>query len=63
MGEDDAASVLEQTLKEEKDTDEKLTELSVEINPRTFTGNGSEAETQNGETKVRTRAAEARGSR
>lgn len=57
MGENAAASDLEQTLKEESETDEKLTELPEEINPRAFTGNGSEAESQNGETKVRRRAA------
>lgn len=63
MEENEAASVLEQTLKGEKDTEEKLTELSEEMNSRAFAGNGSEAESQNGETKVRHRAAKGRGSR
>jgi hypothetical protein len=62
MGENEAAGVLEKTLRGEKDTDEKLTELSEEINSRAFTGNGSEAESQNGETKVRQRAAKGRSS-
>ena len=33
LGEDEHASLLEQTLQEEKETDEKLTELAKEINP------------------------------
>lgn len=40
MGEDDAASLLEQTLKEEKETDEKLTILSKQINSEAFQGGG-----------------------
>jgi ferritin-like metal-binding protein YciE len=32
LGEDEAASLLEQTLQEEKETDQKLTELSADIN-------------------------------
>ncbi len=34
LGESDHASLLEQTLNEEKDTDEKLTELAKQINPQ-----------------------------
>ena len=34
LGESEAASLLEQTLNEEKETDEKLTELSEKINPQ-----------------------------
>jgi ferritin-like metal-binding protein YciE len=36
MGESDAASLLQQTLDEEKETDQKLTELSEEINSEAF---------------------------
>ena len=42
MGESEAASLLEQTLNEEKETDRKLTELSEEINPMALRGDGSE---------------------
>ena len=35
LGEDDQLSLLEQTLEEEKQTDEKLTQLAEEINPQT----------------------------
>ena len=34
LGENEASSLLEQTLNEEKDTDEKLTKLSQKINPQ-----------------------------
>jgi ferritin-like metal-binding protein YciE len=34
LGESDQASLLEQTLNEEKETDEKLTELAKDINPQ-----------------------------
>jgi len=43
MGESEAASLLQQTLEEEKETDQKLTELSEQINSEAFDG-GSEAE-------------------
>jgi ferritin-like metal-binding protein YciE len=36
MGESEAASLLQQTLEEEKETDQKLTELSEEINSEAF---------------------------
>src|ERR1700685_125240 len=36
MGESEAASLLQQTLDEEKETDQKLTELSEEINSEAF---------------------------
>ena len=36
MGEDEAASLLQETLDEEKDTDHKLTELSERINSEAF---------------------------
>lgn len=41
LGESDQASLLEQTLEEEKQTDKKLTELSREINPKAGQGAGS----------------------
>jgi len=44
MGEDAAASLLEQTLDEEKETDQKLTDLSEEINLQAFTPDNSEGE-------------------
>jgi ferritin-like metal-binding protein YciE len=42
MGESEAASLLQQTLDEEKETDQKLTELSEEINSEAFS-RGAEA--------------------
>lgn len=42
IGESEAASLLEQTLNEEKETDRKLTELSERINPMALHGDGSE---------------------
>jgi ferritin-like metal-binding protein YciE len=41
LGEDEAASLLEQTLREEKETDQKLTELSTEINQQAAEPAGS----------------------
>jgi ferritin-like metal-binding protein YciE len=38
MGETEAASLLQQTLDEEKETDQKLTELSEQINSEAFSG-------------------------
>jgi ferritin-like metal-binding protein YciE len=38
LGENEHVSLLEQTLEEEKQTDEKLTELASEINPKTVQG-------------------------
>jgi len=55
MGESNAASLLERTLEEEKETDQKLTDLSKEINQEAYqSGTGEE-----GETKPRQRAARA----
>jgi ferritin-like metal-binding protein YciE len=51
----DAALLLEQTLKEEKETDQKLTDLSKEINQEAYQGGTGEE----GETKPRQRAAKA----
>jgi ferritin-like metal-binding protein YciE len=45
MGESEAASLLQQTLDEEKETDQKLTELSEEINSEAFSS-GAEAEAE-----------------
>lgn len=45
MGESEAASLLQQTLDEEKETDQKLTELSEEINSEAFS-RGAEAEAE-----------------
>jgi ferritin-like metal-binding protein YciE len=44
MGESEAASLLQQTLDEEKETDQKLTELSEEINSEAFRGGDAEDE-------------------
>jgi len=42
-----ASLLLRETLQEEKDTDEKLTELASEINASTEEGEGEEIETKN----------------
>jgi ferritin-like metal-binding protein YciE len=63
MGEDEAASILEQTLNEEKETDEKLTELAAEINPQAFAPVETEGEDQAEEAKPRHKAAKAGASR
>ena len=54
MGESNAASLLERTLEEEKETDQKLTDLSKQINQEAYQGGTGE-----GETKPRQRAARA----
>lgn len=56
MGESEAASLLQRTLDEEKETDQKLTELSEEINSEAF---GGGAETEAEETKPRQKTAKA----
>src|SRR6202161_4392344 len=56
MGESEAASLLQQTLDEEKETDQKLTELSEEINSEAFSL-GAEAGTE--ETTPRHKTAKA----
>lgn len=58
MGERAAASLLQQTLDEEKETDQKLTELSEQINSEAFNG-GAEAEDE--ETRPRYKTAKAGG--
>ena len=54
MGESEAASLLEQTLEEEKETDQKLTDLSRQINSEAYQG-GEGA----GEMRPKQRAAKA----
>ena len=44
MGEDDAAELLQQTLDEEKETDQKLSELSDQINPLAYGAAGTAEE-------------------
>jgi len=48
LGEDDAASLLQQTLDEEKTTDEKLTELAGNINVEAMDAGEEEAEKEQG---------------
>ena len=48
LGEDQHVSLLEETLEEEKQTDQKLTQLAEEINPQAQEG-GEEAEGEEGE--------------
>ena len=70
LGEDSAAELLEKTLEEEKETDEKLTELAEKINAQANTDQGSDenvaepVETMDEEenvpaSKVRSRSAKA----
>lgn len=58
MGEREAASLLRQTLDEEKETDRKLTELSEGINSEAF---NSAAEAEDEETRPRHKTAKAGG--
>ncbi len=51
LGEHEHVSLLEQTLREEKETDEKLTQLAGQINAQA--GRGEEAETESRETESR----------
>src|SRR5258706_14242356 len=41
LGEDEHATLLQQTLEEEKQADEKLTQLAEQINPKAGHGRGS----------------------
>ena len=64
LGESEAASLLEQTLAEEKETDEKLTELAEQINVVAKEAEESEEEeapkpSNKGSRKPKTRAARA----
>jgi ferritin-like metal-binding protein YciE len=60
MGESEAASLLQQTLDEEKKTDQKLTELSKEINSEAFR---IPAEAKDEETRPRHKTAKAGSAR
>jgi ferritin-like metal-binding protein YciE len=51
LGEDTAAQLLEQTLEEEKETDQKLTDMSGEINVKAL-GEGSEEGSEEDEEEV-----------
>ena len=53
LGESEHASLLEQTLDEEKETDEKLTELAKEINSQANEGADADAEEQDNQTSRR----------
>jgi ferritin-like metal-binding protein YciE len=48
LGEDEHVSLLEQTLEEEKQTDQKLTQLSEEINPQAQEVAGAAGEEEEG---------------
>jgi ferritin-like metal-binding protein YciE len=61
LGEEEAASLLKQTLEEEKETDETLTQLSADINPQAAAGGNSDAEAE--EEAPKRKAAKAGGSR
>jgi len=52
LGEDTAAQLLEQTLEEEKETDQKLTDMAGEINVKAL-GESSEEGSQEGEEEAR----------
>lgn len=57
LGEEDAAELLEQTLTEEKQTDQKLTKLAEKINVRA--GEQAEEEEQHSRPKAKSKAARA----
>jgi ferritin-like metal-binding protein YciE len=63
LGEDEAATLLAKTLQEEKETDQKLTGLSEEINPQAAEAEGSGAKVIREEPKKKDKAARAGGSR
>jgi ferritin-like metal-binding protein YciE len=63
MGETEAAGLLEQTLEEEKETDEKLSQLSSDINSEAFEPSNANEESETDEEKPRQRAAKAGSSR
>jgi len=52
LGEDDAAALLEETLKEEKETDQKLTKLAEKINVEAEQEEGEEDEVPKGKGKA-----------
>ena len=55
LGENEHVSLLEETLQEEKDTDDKLTALANEINPRVHQETDAEEREQNEKQKKTTR--------
>lgn len=57
LGEGDAVSLLEQTLEEEKETDQKLTELAEDINVEAASSNNDELEQANGQSRMTGRRA------
>jgi ferritin-like metal-binding protein YciE len=63
LGENEAANLLEKTLDEEKETDQKLTDLSQQINSQALDGVGSAEETDTDQVKPKQRAARAGSSR
>ncbi len=57
LGETKAGTLLEQTLEEEKETDEKLTELAEEINALSLTEDDKVEESEKTNTNVKSRGA------
>ncbi len=55
LGEDDHASLLEETLSEEKETDEKLTELAKQINEQAASGDRMQPAADEAGSKKRTK--------
>src|SRR6202163_4146532 len=62
LGESDASALLEKTLEEEKETDEKLTELAEEINVQAKSERGEEEDEESEEETPRAKARGARAS-
>ena len=60
LGESEAAALLQETLSEEKEADQKLTDLSEQINQQALTSDGFENE---GEIKSKHKTAKAGSSR
>jgi ferritin-like metal-binding protein YciE len=60
LGEDTAAQLLEQTLEEEKETDQKLTDMAGEINVKALGEGSEEGSEDKEETPVRKKAKSAR---
>jgi len=54
LGEDQHVTLLEQTLEEEKQTDQKLTDLAKEINPKGMEVGRQEEETEEGQSRSKT---------
>jgi ferritin-like metal-binding protein YciE len=49
LGEDEAVNLLQETLEEEKETDEKLTQLAEQINPEAAEGESESEEEEEGQ--------------